>query len=425
MTEYNHHVLSLIMAKPVTRTSRTSPPHYPAPHPRVLYAPDSYGGFLGAVDACRRVEPILREAGLAPRCHPLSDGGEGLLEVLDWHHRKGSARTGTVPANPSALPRYLELDSEDAMGRPTRARALLLKEHVVLESARVIGLNMPGQIPAAMEASSHGLGLVLRALARELPGAKVVLGLGGTVTMDAGAGALQALGILPWVPGQGPIQQPVQARHISQITRLKGCPPQLPLDVSILSDVRTPLLGAPDTFGPQKGLDRAQIPRLRAAFGAWARLLGRWCVANGKEPLPVNAPGGGAAGGLGWALASAGVGRLIPGSAFVASITGLEQSLRGAGALLLGEGRMDPPSFQGKVAGQALATARSASVPLVAALVGQARDLPPAPRGPDLVVQVRNRRSFSAFDEAARTMALAIARRLGQSCGDTMEPPVE
>jgi glycerate kinase len=134
--------------------------------------------------------------------------------------------------------------------------------------------------------------------------------------------------------------------------------------VACLTDVRAPLLGAlgaAAVFGPQKGAAPAQVALLETGLSRLAAVLG------GQPDLP----GAGAAGGTGYGLAAAWGAQLLPGSAEIGAIAGLDQVLAEADLVITGEGQYDATSATGKVVGAVAAAAGRAGVPaaVVAGLV--------------------------------------------------------
>jgi glycerate kinase len=113
---------------------------------------------------------------------------------------------------------------------------------------------------------------------------------------------------------------------------------RLPEPTAVLCDTRATLLEAPRAFGPQKGATEEQIAELERRFAA----------------LPnAGLPGGGAAGGLGAALASLGA-ELVPGAAYVLDAIGFRERAAAADLVVTGEGRVDATTFEGKAPGEAV-----------------------------------------------------------------------
>jgi glycerate kinase len=333
---------------------------------RAVFAPDSYGGFLSAPAACRLVRKLLGARGVELQIHPMADGGEGTREVLAFHGGVGSVQ--------------------------------------VIESARLLGPGREAMGGCWHQRSSLPLGL---AMARPGDG-PLVVGLGGTATMDGGVGALQALGLTLRDAGGRALPRGLAATSIHRVASVHGPMPLRGRLMELLVDVRSPLLRAPELYGPQKGLTAMDIADQGARLEGWAAALGAWREGHGLEALPLDLSGGGAAGGLGFALACVGA-RLVPGAARIAALTRLDERLRGADVLVLGEGRMDATSFEGKVADVVLGRARSLGAGKVFALVGSARDLPPAPAGPDLVIPT-GRPGMEAFVTAVEALGDALQR---------------
>lgn len=255
---------------------------------RALASPTSLKGVLSAGEAAAALARGLRHAGAEAEELPLADGGEGTAEVL-------GAKVVRVE------------QVHDAFGRPHSAPVRELPDGtVVVESAEVVPLD-PERLDVRA-ASSRGLGELL---ARLGPCPRLLVCLGGTATMDGGAGLLGALDELP-----GP--------------------------TTVLCDVRATLFEAPRLFGPQKGALADDVLELE----------GRFALLDHAQSL-AKLPGGGAAGGLGAALASLGA-ELVPGAPYVLEAIGFRERAAGADLVVTGEGTVDRTTFDGKAPGEAL-----------------------------------------------------------------------
>lgn len=256
---------------------------------RALACPASLKGVLAAPAAAAAVAEGLRAGGADVRELPVADGGEGTAEVLRL------ALGGE----------WREADVHDAFGRPHPARWLLLADGTaVVESAAAVPLDPDRLDPLA--ASSRGYGELVMAALAEGPAA-LLLCLGGTATMDAGAGLLEVVGALP-----------VAAR--------------------VACDVTATLAEAPRLFGPQKGAGPAEVAELERRFAELGELV-----------LFQHKLGSGAAGGLGAALAFLGA-ELLPGAAVVLDAARFDAS--GYDLVVTGEGRVDATSVLGKAPGE-------------------------------------------------------------------------
>jgi glycerate kinase len=263
--------------------------------PSALASPDSLKGVLSARDAAAALEDGFAHVGVACVALPLADGGEGTIDALcdEWD----------------------AWDVHDAFGRPRSANVGRRDHALVVEAAQVIPFEAVGA--DVMNASSRGLGELLARLEPEGP---LLIGIGGTATMDGGVGLLEVLDELP-----GP--------------------------TTVLCDVQTTLYDAPRLFGPQKGASAEQVVELE-------RRLRR------MESLAPYAdlPGAGAAGGLGAALASLGA-ELVPGAAAVLELVGFDPVPYNL--VVTGEGRVDATTSEGKAATEVVQRCELAGVPCV------------------------------------------------------------
>jgi glycerate kinase len=323
---------------------------------RVVVAPDSFKGTIGAADAAAALAAGWRAARPADEvtCLPLADGGEGTVAVL------AAASTGA---------RWHEARVSGPGAGPVTARWLELPGQVhIIELASAAGLpQLAGPDPLGAHTAGVGelLGRALDAGAR-----RIVLGLGGSASTDGGTGALAALGARFLDAGQRALPRGGGALTRLASADLGGLRPPPPDGVACLTDVRAPLLGpngAAVVFGPQKGATAGQVIELEQG-------LAKLAVVLGGRPAE---PGAGAAGGTGYGLAAAWGAELRPGSAEIARIAGLDAALAGAGLVITGEGRYDQTSAAGKVVGAVVAAASRAGVP--AALVAGAIGGPPVP----------------------------------------------
>ena len=113
---------------------------------------------------------------------------------------------------------------------------------------------------------------------------------------------------------------------------------ELPAPTTVLCDTRATLVEAPRLFGPQKGASADEVAELESRFA--------------RFPL-AKLPGGGAAGGLGAALAALGA-ELVPGAAYVLEAVGFREHAARAELVVTGEGTVDRTSFEGKAPGEAV-----------------------------------------------------------------------
>jgi len=256
----------------------------------------------------------IEAAGLVPPdlC-PVADGGEGTLEILLTH--LGGETAGAA--------------AHDPLGRPVTAGFGLIEDGgtAVVEVAEASGLNtVSDEDRDAVAASTYGTGELI--IAAAATGAEVILvAAGGSATTDGGAGAIEAI-----EAGGG----------------LQGA------KLVVLCDVRTPYELAAEVFAPQKGATPAQCVHLTTALVAK-------CTHWAKDPrgVPMTGAAGGLAGGL-WAQYDA---QLVSGAAFVLDALEFDRRMRAARCVVVGEGRLDATTLEGKIAGEVATRARQAGVP--------------------------------------------------------------
>jgi glycerate 2-kinase len=300
---------------------------------KVVIAPDGFGGTLTA----REAGAAIAEGWTAARPQdelvvvPLSDGGEGLLDVVA-----------------TADDRRVSTEVVGPLGHPVIAEWLLRPDgSAVIETARACGLALvPPERRSPLLATTYGVGQLVDS-ARAAGAQHLVVGLGGSATVDGGAGALTGLGYrLRVADGSGLKIGGDDLHRVDRIERGWAADPG-GIGMELLADVTTPLLRAAEVFGPQKGATPDEVVRLTRALAVWADVVER--DLTGSTPLR-DRPGTGAAGGLGFALAAAFAAAFVPGVARVADLVGFSTSLGDAEVIVTGEGRVDATTAHGKVA---------------------------------------------------------------------------
>lgn len=323
-----------------------------------LVAPDKFKGTMSGATAAAAIGRGLERAGMAPAdlC-PVADGGDGTLAVL--LPALGGETAGA--------------EVRDPLGRAVRAGFGLVEDGdtAIVEVAAAGGLVLLDAAERDPErTTSHGTGELVAA-AIDAGAEVVLLAAGGSATVDGGAGAIEAL---------------------HEAGGLRGA------RLVVLCDVRTPWEQAAARFGPQKGASPEGVRRLAARLDALARELPR-------DPRGVAM--GGAAGGLAGGLWAAFDAVLEPGAPFVLGALDFDARMRAARAVIVGEGRLDPTSLEGKALGEAATRARQAGVPC-AAIVG--RNALPALEARILDLQV----VVEAGDpEALEAAGERVAREIG------------
>jgi glycerate kinase len=308
---------------------------------RVLAALDKFRGTASAAEATAAVANACWELGHDADEAPMSDGGEGLLDVL------GGANRSTIVTGP--------------LGRPVEAGWRLDHRTAVIEMARASGLALAGgaECNDPLGATTAGTGeLIARACGQ---GARrIIVGLGGSATTDGGLGAIEAL------------PSPARLRTV---------------ELEVACDVRTRFVDAAAVFAPQKGASAAQVDLLTARL---EQLAARYLTEFGVDVTEID--GAGAAGGLAGGLAALG-GRLVSGFDLVAEHVDLAARISDTELVVTGEGHLDAQSLDGKVVGGVCDLAAAAARPVVV-IVGDAAD--------DAAAALRARRDVSVVSLVER-----------------------
>lgn len=318
---------------------------------RVLIAPDSFKGSMSSLEAGDRMAAGLRAAlsSVAVEQVLLADGGEGTVDALI--RACGGKKVFRRVTGP--------------LGEPVEAAyGLLADGRVVLEVAAASGLPLiPKGDRDPWQATSRGTGELLRDALKHNP-PEIVIGLGGSATVDGGIGLLKALGVR--VLDRKGRDVPPGGQALGMVERIDtaGIDPRIfHTRIVVACDVDNPLTGpegAVPVFAPQKGAGPEMLPRLAAGMEHYARQLD----AAGK---PVSRlPGGGAAGGMGAALVAFCGAKLVPGFPLIAQMIGLEEKVAASDLVLTGEGRMDGQSLHGKAPVGLARMAKRHGVPVVA-----------------------------------------------------------
>ncbi|MFC5749709.1 glycerate kinase [Actinomadura rugatobispora] len=321
--------------------------------PRIVVAPDSFKGSLGAVEVCAAVEAGVRRAypDADVTSVPMADGGEGTLDCFL------SVLGG----------QELVLTAQDPLGRPVRARYALSAhgDAAVVELASASGLPLLADSGLdALRADTAGTGeLIADAVGH---GAREILVcIGGSASTDGGTGLLRALGVrfldsagkeLP--PGGGALARlaAIDDSGLSKEVRETR--------FRVACDVTNPFVGprgAAEVFGPQKGATPEQVAALDAALTRLADVL-----AEHTGVRVHDLPGAGAAGGTCGGLVALLGAEPARGADLVADTVGLPAALDGADLVITGEGRVDGQSAGGKAVSVVAALSRERGVPAVA-----------------------------------------------------------
>ena len=375
---------------------------------KILIAPDSFKASLEALEVCHAIESGFSQ--IFPNAEytllPMADGGEGTAAVLSY-----------VLGG-----RWKDVIINDPLMRPITARYLLLPDATaVIEIAQACGLHLltiAERNPVI--ASSYGVGELIADALTE--GAKrIIIGLGGSATNDAGLGMLTALGMTFYDSDDKMLAQ--GGGELARLRRLDGTHFRAEVPDTIFEvacDVTNPLcglLGASAIFGPQKGANLKQVKQLDDSLNHFASV----CQHHGYEDYQ-NISGAGAAGGLGYALMTVCGATLKSGFDTVAEVVNLSQHIANADLVITGEGKLDAQTAMGKVASGISKIAKASHTPVIA-ICGSVDVLESAQTSQFDVVMPSIQKVDSidnilknAYDNIETTAVnIAAAMRLGQS----------
>lgn len=312
---------------------------------------------------------------------PMADGGEGSMEVL-------TNGRGT----------YVEVDSFDPLMRPLRTRYGLIGDTAVIDMAQEVGLLLLTEEERNPEkTSSYGFGVVIADAVRR--GAQwIVLGIGGSATNDCGIGVLAALGV-QLMDKNGVEIVPI-GENLGKIERIKTIDFKIP--VTVACDVTNLLYGregAAYVYAPQKGADEAMCERLDHGLRHFSEVVQRELNIDLS-----NIVGGGAAGGVGAALAGFLGAKMVNGTTFIANELKLFDHIASADLVITGEGRVDKSSLHDKLTHSVSKFAANHGVPVVV-VCGVAKDITVRDLGVSKIIQLKTD-SISSEESIARAKEL-------------------
>ena len=320
---------------------------------KVCIAPDSFKESLSAAEVAEAIRRgVLKVApGAQTVIVPMADGGEGTVRALvDATGGEFVRETVTGP-----------------LGGKVQAHYGLLGEGetAVIEMAAASGLPLlPPDERNPMLTTTFGTGELIRsALDRAVK--HIIVGIGGSATVDGGAGMAQALGAkLLDEKGEEIGFGGGELRRLERID-LSGLAPRVAsVEVEVACDVTNPLTGpegAARIYGPQKGATPEMVEALERNLAHLAHV-----IANDLGKDVCDLPGAGAAGGLGAGLVAFLGAKLKPGVEIVIEASGLREKMKGCHLVITGEGQLDEQSAFGKTIDGVAGVAKGLGIPVVA-----------------------------------------------------------
>jgi glycerate kinase len=319
---------------------------------KIVIIPDSFKGNMSSMRVCEIISEQVKAH--FPLCAtvsiPVADGGEG---TVDCFLASVGGEKVYVEAN---NPFFNKINSFYAI--------LPDKKTAVIEVAAIIGLPLVENRKNPLTASTFGVGeLVKHALSKGC--SKIILGLGGSSTNDAGAGMAAALGAKfynadgkEFIP-TGSTLKNICKIDVSQLKKLTAG-----VAITAMCDVENPLFGkngAAYIFGPQKGADAKTVEELDQNLRAMSDIMSKEL---GIDISTLN--GGGSAGGLGAGIAAYFNGELYSGIDTILDNVNFDELIKDTDLIISGEGRIDSQSMQGKVISGVSRRAAKQNKPLIA-----------------------------------------------------------
>ncbi|HNU77141.1 MAG: glycerate kinase [Bacteroidota bacterium] len=313
----------------------------------ILIAPNPMKGSLDSKSfaACigkgfREVSPVfnLREV-------PLADGGDDTGKILT------ALMQGRIFRESATGPAGGEIFAEYAIAGRT----------AIIEMASASGLRLLGPGEANPEkTTSRGTGELIRA-AVDRGCTRILLGAGGSATVDGGIGMLGALGFSFFdVHGSELKALPCSLGLVERIQRSAEWPEGV--GITILADVDNPLCGeqgAARIFGPQKGADQEMVLRIEERLSHWIGVLEREAGTSLRD-----IPGMGAAGGVASGLVVFLNGRIVNGAGYIFDLLEMEKQIAWADWIITGEGCADKRGGSAKAPGALARLASAAGKPV-------------------------------------------------------------
>lgn len=315
----------------------------------ILIAPNAFKNSLDAQSVAEAIASGLQQSKLDCQCRlfPVADGGDGTGSLIIKH------------LNGISIPAPVH----DALGRKMTAAFGLIDggRTAVIEMADASGIRLLKATELnPMQANTYGTGELIKA-ALDKGVTKIIIGMGGSATVDGGMGILHALGV-GFLDRDGKTLKPVPAEliNIAAINtnnldkRIPGC------EIIILCDVDNKLLGtegAAAVFGPQKGANPSAVTKLDAMLARFAAIA---LQETGRDMTTIKHSGtaGGAAAGLCVFLNA----QLVSGANHFLELTNFNALLQNTDVVITGEGSIDEQTLQGKAPGVVAAAAKKKDI---------------------------------------------------------------
>ncbi|MEP7279676.1 MAG: glycerate kinase [Bacteroidota bacterium] len=317
---------------------------------KIIIAPDKFKGSLSSAAVCDAIAKGIQQADKNITIHafPMADGGDGFATVMQYYTKTKTILCLTV----------------DPLGRPIQAAYQWNADTktAIIELAAASGLVLlePSERDP-MKTSTYGSGLLVKdALGKGAK--KIILGIGGSATNDAGTGILSALGFGLLDARNKPVT--ASGENLISIQKIIPPPVQTPVQFEIACDVENPLYGpqgAAFVYAPQKGATKETVQLLDKGLRHFAALTAAQTNKNLAEQ-----PGTGAAGGIAAGLMPFLNVVLKQGTQLVIEASKIKNDLGAVDIIITGEGKIDQQSKSGKLISSIAALAKQHHIPVIA-----------------------------------------------------------
>ncbi|HBH19192.1 MAG TPA: glycerate kinase, partial [Cyanobacteria bacterium UBA9579] len=319
---------------------------------KVLIAPNYFKGSLSAIQAADIISDALKLVypDIITIKAPLADGGDGTVEAV--HLAQGGE--------------LLNTRIHDPLDRPIDSKWLKLPNlTAIIEAAKANGLSLLKEDEYnPFIATTYGVGEFINdALSQSCN--KIIVGVGGSATNDAGFGALKSLGVKFLDKNNQEISNNVLAlKNLAKID-ISGINPALKhAQLLIATDVTNPLTGkdgASYTYAAQKGAKEENLKVLDDVLYHFADICTQELGIDKRYER-----GTGAAGGLSYGLAQISGAKIVDGFDTVADLINLEEKIKLSDIVITGEGRIDKQTLWGKAPCRVAQMAKKYNKPCIA-----------------------------------------------------------
>lgn len=319
---------------------------------KIALCPNAFRGSITALQAAEAIAVGLRKSHLQcePLLMPLADGGNGTLDV--WLYAVRGQR--------------VQLSVQGPLGEMVMAEYGIAGKTAMVEMARASGVELVKPADRnPLHATTFGTGqLILDAIQRGAT--EILVGVGGSATVDGGAGCLLALGARLMDENKRLIKG--SGGSLDQLATIDATPLRQKLvgvTIRVLCDVENPLLGplgAAPIFGPQKGADAEAVRQLETNLAHFAEIVRR-DVGIEMGTIPRTGAAGGLSAGL-YAVAGA---ELVSGAEVVIQACGYDKILadQPIALVITGEGKLDDQTGGGKGPMGIAQTASKLGIPVI------------------------------------------------------------